>query len=324
MNSIKLVLMLLVIAPINLFAQEVIAKSGKELFNDKCFACHRFDKKLVGPPLEGLGQKHDAVWLYAWLEDSDKLIKSGDYFANSIFNEYDKIPCHTHLNEKETEKILAYIDDFPTKKEAFRPLDESKIKGKKLFNSNCAACHKLNKRLVGPPLKGISNTREKEWLHAFIKDNKALRESGDLLAIQVYEAYNKIPMLTYPNLSEEDIDNILAYLKEDEIEKVIVEDLEEIKFKGKKLFNNNCVACHKLEKKFIAVPLKGITNKRNRKWLHAFIKDGQAMIDSGDSLAIKVYETGLYKIPIPANPQLSEEDIDNILAYLKEDETEKN
>ena len=28
--------------------------------------------------------------------------------------------------------------------------------GKKLFNANCAACHKLNKRAVGPALRGVS------------------------------------------------------------------------------------------------------------------------------------------------------------------------
>ena len=30
------------------------------------------------------------------------------------------------------------------------------IAGKKLFNANCAACHKLNKKAVGPALKGVS------------------------------------------------------------------------------------------------------------------------------------------------------------------------
>ncbi len=319
MNSIKLVLVFLVFAPISLFAQNDATKSGKELFNDKCFACHRFDKKLVGPPLEGLSHKHDTAWLHAWLEDSDKLIKSGDYFANSIFDEYHKAPCVTNLNEKDTEKVLAYIDSFPTKKDAFRSLNENQLKGKKLFNANCAACHKLDKRLVGPPLRGIANKREREWLHAIIKDSQALIDSGDTLAVQIFEEYNRIPMLTYPNFSEEDIDNILAYLDEGEVIEVVIDESEKIKIKGKKLFDNNCLACHELEKKIIATPLKGITNKRDRKWLHAFIKDGQTMIDSGDSLAIQVSEKNEYKIPIPANPDLSEEDIDAILAYLKED-----
>ncbi|NOQ91567.1 MAG: c-type cytochrome, partial [Flavobacteriaceae bacterium] len=34
------------------------------------------------------------------------------------------------------------------------------INGKKLYNANCAACHKLDKKLIGPALKGISEKRE--------------------------------------------------------------------------------------------------------------------------------------------------------------------
>ena len=33
--------------------------------------------------------------------------------------------------------------------------------GKKLFNANCAACHKLNKKAVGPALKGVTSKYEK-------------------------------------------------------------------------------------------------------------------------------------------------------------------
>ena len=199
MNSLKLALVFLVFVSSSLFAQEDSTKSGRALFNERCFACHRFDKNHIGPSLEGVSQKHDATWLRAWLKESNELT------------------CPTNLDTKQIDSIIAFIDRFPTKKTVFRQLDERQIKGKKLFKANCAACHKLDKKLIGPPLKGITNKREREWLHAFIKDNQALRAHGDSLAIQVYEAYNKMPMLTYPNLSEEDIDNILAYLKEEEV-----------------------------------------------------------------------------------------------------------
>ena len=83
--------------------------------------------------------------------------------------------------------------------------------GKKLFNANCAACHKLNKRAVGPALKGVSAKYDKEWLYSWIKNSTAMVKSGDAQAVAIYEEYNKSVMTSFPQLSNEDIDNILAY-----------------------------------------------------------------------------------------------------------------
>ncbi len=84
-------------------------------------------------------------------------------------------------------------------------------KGKSLFNMNCAACHKLNKRAVGPALAGVSQKYEKEWLYSWIKNSMAMVKSGDPQAVAIYEEYNKSVMTAFPQLSNEDIDNILAY-----------------------------------------------------------------------------------------------------------------
>ena len=84
-------------------------------------------------------------------------------------------------------------------------------KGKSLFNSQCAACHKLNRNLVGPALKGVSAKYEKDWLYSWIKNSQALIKSGDPQAVAIYEEWNKVAMNAFPNLSNEDIDNILAY-----------------------------------------------------------------------------------------------------------------
>lgn len=84
-------------------------------------------------------------------------------------------------------------------------------KGKSLFNANCAACHKLNKRAVGPALAGVSEKYDKEWLYAWIKNPMGMVKAGDPQAVAVYEEYNKSVMTAFPQLSNEDIDNILAY-----------------------------------------------------------------------------------------------------------------
>ncbi|MBL1221808.1 c-type cytochrome [Chryseobacterium sp. L7] len=89
--------------------------------------------------------------------------------------------------------------------------------GEKLFKANCTACHALDKQVIGPPLKGVvervktEGGVDKDWLHKWIKDNKALRASGDKYANEIFEKYNKTEMLQFPNLTEKDIDDILAY-----------------------------------------------------------------------------------------------------------------
>ena len=93
-------------------------------------------------------------------------------------------------------------------------------KGKSLFNANCAACHKLNKKLVGPALGKVSERRSMEWLKAWIKNNNALRASGDADAIAIYEEYNGSPMTAFPQLSDKDIEDIIAYTDAEPTKKV--------------------------------------------------------------------------------------------------------
>ncbi|MFA5620540.1 MAG: c-type cytochrome [Weeksellaceae bacterium] len=94
--------------------------------------------------------------------------------------------------------------------------------GLELFQQHCTACHKIDGAMVGPELRNVvARVKEeggvgRQWLHDWIKDNAALRESGDKYAIEVYEKNNKIPMLAFPTLSEQDIDDILAYTSDPE------------------------------------------------------------------------------------------------------------
>ena len=87
-------------------------------------------------------------------------------------------------------------------------------KGKELFNTNCAACHKLDAKATGPALRGVAAKYDKEWLYKWIKNSGELIKSGDALAIKVYEENNKVAMTAFPQLSNEDIDNIIAYTSE--------------------------------------------------------------------------------------------------------------
>ena len=87
-------------------------------------------------------------------------------------------------------------------------------KGEELFKSICASCHKRYEKAIGPALHGLTERREMEWIYKWVKNNKKLRESGDQQAIAIYEEYNKTAMPAYPQLSNQDIDNIVAYAEQ--------------------------------------------------------------------------------------------------------------
>ena len=91
------------------------------------------------------------------------------------------------------------------------------VVGKQLFNQNCAACHALNRKMTGPALANVESRLaeneglDKEWLYKWIKNSAGMIASGDAYANKIYNEYNQSAMTAFPTLSNEDIDNILAY-----------------------------------------------------------------------------------------------------------------
>ena len=93
-------------------------------------------------------------------------------------------------------------------------------KGKSLFNANCAACHQLDKKMTGPALRNVEarlfeeQGLGKDWIYAWVNNSPGVIKSGDAYANKVYNEYGGAAMTAFPQLSNEDIDNILAYTAE--------------------------------------------------------------------------------------------------------------
>jgi cytochrome c551/c552 len=88
--------------------------------------------------------------------------------------------------------------------------------GEKLYKQHCTACHKINRQLVGPALKGVNEkySGDEEWLYGWIRNAPALIKQGDEKAVALYNQYNQQQMTAFPFLSDGDIDNILVYIEE--------------------------------------------------------------------------------------------------------------
>lgn len=101
--------------------------------------------------------------------------------------------------------------------------------GKGLYNTYCAACHRLDKPMTGPALRYVEQRLyddeglDKQWLYKWIRNSSALIKSGDAYANKIYNEWNQVAMNAFPQLSDADIDNILAYTAQDPPAPVVAE-----------------------------------------------------------------------------------------------------
>ncbi len=89
------------------------------------------------------------------------------------------------------------------------PLDNGKL----IFTSRCASCHNVNKVVLGPALAGVTDRHSVDWIIKFVHSSQTVIKGGDTAAVRLYEKFNKIPMPDHPDLTAENIEGILAYIK---------------------------------------------------------------------------------------------------------------
>ena len=118
--------------------------------------------------------------------------------------------------------LLITITIFSCSKETDRgtgPVKELKLgeinlsmaqEGLELFSRKCSTCHRIDRKLIGSALKGITQRRTPEWImnmmlnpDGMITDNKA--------AAELFEKY-KVGM-SPQDLNEQDARKILEYLR---------------------------------------------------------------------------------------------------------------
>ncbi len=90
-------------------------------------------------------------------------------------------------------------------------------KGKSLFNANCAACHQLDKKMTGPALRNVeqrlsdNESLDRDWIYAWIRNSASVIKSGDAYANKIFNEFGGAAMTAFPQLSDDDLNNILAY-----------------------------------------------------------------------------------------------------------------
>ena len=93
-----------------------IVKNGESLFKGNCTVCHAIDEVVIGPALRDIHERRNEEWIYAFIKNSQKVIKSGDEYAVELYNQYNKtLMTSFDFSDEELTAILTYIKDESSK-----------------------------------------------------------------------------------------------------------------------------------------------------------------------------------------------------------------
>lgn len=84
-------------------------------------------------------------------------------------------------------------------------------RGQEIFKSMCTACHKIDKKFIGPKMAGITERRTPEWIMNMILNPQVMVQK-DPLAKQLLIEHNGSPMANQ-GLSEEEARAVLEYFR---------------------------------------------------------------------------------------------------------------
>lgn len=95
-------------------AMSTEAIAGEALFKANCVQCHDINEKIVGPALADITKRRSMKWIVPWVQNSAKVVASGDNYAVKLFNDHgqQQMPSFA-LTDKEVKDIVAWIDVQP-------------------------------------------------------------------------------------------------------------------------------------------------------------------------------------------------------------------
>lgn len=88
--------------------------------------------------------------------------------------------------------------------------------GDALFKNNCAQCHAVNDKVVGPALAGIGKRRSIAWLIPWVKNSSKVIATGDEYAVKLFEDNGKQQMPAFPQLTDKEIKSIITWVTSQE------------------------------------------------------------------------------------------------------------
>lgn len=88
---------------------QALASQGEEVYNTMCTACHKIEKKYIGPPTKNILQRRSPEWIMNMILNPEVMVKE-DPIAKQLLIEYNGSPmANQSLTKEQARSILEYF-----------------------------------------------------------------------------------------------------------------------------------------------------------------------------------------------------------------------
>ena len=116
-----------------------IVNSGESLFKGNCTVCHAINEVVIGPALRDVHERQSEEWIYAFIKNSQKVIKSGDEYAVDLYNQYNQtLMTSFDFSDDELNAILTYIKSESVKEVQVAVVDNA-VEGGEVSSSSISS-----------------------------------------------------------------------------------------------------------------------------------------------------------------------------------------
>jgi mono/diheme cytochrome c family protein len=88
---------------------QILADKGQEIYETKCTACHKIDKKFIGPAPLGILERRTPEWIMNMILNPEQMLAE-DPMAKQLLIDYNGSPmANQNLTEEEARSVLEYF-----------------------------------------------------------------------------------------------------------------------------------------------------------------------------------------------------------------------
>lgn len=92
-----------------------LAVRGKEVFKNLCTACHKMDKKFVGPSISGVTKRRSPEWIMNMILNPQEMIKKDPIARQLLIESNMAVMANQNVSEEDARAILEYFREYDSK-----------------------------------------------------------------------------------------------------------------------------------------------------------------------------------------------------------------